>query len=332
MSMVADGAAGSTRTTLTHALQAGSDLSDGSAALIGDLASNHDAQIGLANALWTRADLPPSPSYTGLLKDKYAAQAQALHFGDPSAASTINAWTKAHTLGLINHLVDSTDPSDFAYLTNAISFQATWTLKFKKSETRPGPFTPASGTAHDVPMMNQTAIFQTADASDFRVLRLPYGAGGYAAYILLPNGRNADSLVTSLSAAGFDRIVAGLHPERLQVTLPRFTAEYKTSLNETLKSLGMVAAFSSGANFSPMHKPPPHLALTKVDHAAYMRVDEDGTVAAAATSAGISITSILVTNSKPFIVNHPFIFALRDEHSGNILFLSLIRNVPTMSS
>lgn len=327
LSMVADGTAGATRAELIAAL--GHDnTSDAAQAFVAELSQNTDAQIGLANALWTRRDIVPSPAYAGLLKDKYSAQIQALRFGDPSAAAAINAWTKQHTLGYIDKLIEDTDPMDFAYLTNALSFDGKWTLQFKPSRTHPAPFNPARGSAHNVQMMTQTAAFGTLDAGDYRGLRMPYGSGGYAAYILLPGDpHGAWKLVEKLSAGGFDTLAKTVHTGMISISVPRFSARYKTSLNATLESLGVRSVFSTGADFSPTHKPPPQLRLSKVDHASFVRVDEAGTLAAAATSAGISMTAIQVPSSKPFVVDHPFVFAIRDERSGNLLFLGVIADV-----
>lgn len=324
LSMVADGAAGATRSEILHALQ----LRDTSGAqgFIADLSANTDARIGMANAIWTRSDIPPAPAYVGLLKDRYAATAQNLRFGDPSAAQTINAWTKAHTLGYIDRIIGDTDPMDFAYLTNALSFDAKWTLPFKRADTRPMPFTSESGTKHDVPMMTQTASFQSVDAGSYRALRLPYGHGGYAAYVLLPkdiHGLNA--LIAKLSASEFTRLAATTQPSATAVSLPKFTVSFKTMLNPTLQALGIHAAFAGAADFSPMHKSV-HLDISKVEHQTYVRVDEAGTVAAAATSVEMRLLSIRVP-SQTFVVDHPFVFALRDERSGNLLFIGAVREL-----
>ncbi|MFN2448759.1 MAG: serpin family protein [Candidatus Baltobacteraceae bacterium] len=327
LSMTADGAAGSTRSEIVRALSVRGNLTAASAALISELGANRDAQIGLANAVWTRSDIAPSPAYARLLKDKYAAQAQALKFGDPSAAAAINAWTSAHTLGHVDRLVASTDPVDFLYLTNALSFEGKWSAPFKKSETRNAPFTPATGAAHDVAMMTANGSYAMMDGGTYRALRMPYGEGGYAAYILLPNdARGADALAAKLSASGFEKLAAAMHPAAVALSLPRFTAHGKAALNATLQAMGIRTAFLKTANFTPLHKAPPGLSLSKVDHASFVHVDEDGTVAAAATSAGISMTAIMAPANR-FVVDHPFIFAIRDERSGNLLFVGLIRDV-----
>ena len=131
LAMAADGAAGSTRSGMLHALGLSGDTSSMNAALIAELHANGDAKIGLANAIWLRSDIPPNPKYVSVLEKSYGAQAQAVDFASPQAAATINDWVKAKTLGLIDHLVDQTSPMDFAYLTNALAFQAKWSSRSK---------------------------------------------------------------------------------------------------------------------------------------------------------------------------------------------------------
>jgi len=328
LSMAADGARGQTRAAIAHTVGFSADaFAPANSSLMAALASNHDAQVAVANALWLRQDIPPKPSYVNLLKTAYRAQAQALQFGNPSAAAAINAWTRAHTLGLIARIVSQTQRSDFAYLTNAVAFKADWTQPFKKSDTRPRPFTNADGSKPNVPTMSQTGTFNELDGTTFSALRMPYGKGGYAAYIILPNApMTATQYVTVMSAKNLDRIASSMTLQRLQVVVPKFTARYDTSLVGVLKALGMGIAFTNQADFSAMHAPPPGLRITDVHHAAYVHVDEKGTTAAAATSVTIGITAIREP-PKQFIVNRPFLLALRNERSGTLLFIGVINNI-----
>lgn len=330
LSMAADGARGATRAAIVHGLNVDSkNLSTKNAALIHALEQNHDAAVGVANALWLRNDLPPRAAYATLLKSRYQAQAQAVDFGKPSAADTINAWTKQHTLGLIDKIVDNTDPNDFAYLTNALAFQAKWTSQFKKNDTKRASFTDVDGTKHDVEMMTQTATFSTLEVQTFSAIRLPYGNGGYAAYIVLPRSNDVDAVVQKLTPIGFNNMTRSLQSGRVSLSLPRFTAQYDASFVPVLKALGMGIAFSDRADFSAMRAAPPRLRISQVRHSAYVRVDEEGTTAAAATSVGITTTAIEAT-PKTFVVDHPFVLALRDEHTGTLLFIGAIRRIPAV--
>ena len=328
LAMAADGAAGSTRSGMLHTLGLSGDVSGVNAALISELHANGDAKIGLANAIWLRSDIPPNPKYVSVLAKSYGAQAQAVDFSSPQAAETINAWVKAKTLGLIDQLVDQTSPMDFAYLTNALAFQAKWSEPFKASDTHPHAFTNGDGSQVSVSMMTQTTHFSTASGDGYDFVRMPYGGGGFAAYVLLPKGNSTAALLQHLTAATFDADVKVLKDERIALSLPRFTVTYRAGLIPPLEAMGMTAAFSDSANFSAMHAPPPGLRISSVEHATYLRVDEDGTTAAAATSVGMSMTAMRVEQRpRPIVVDHPFVFALRDEHTGTLLFIGAIRKL-----
>ncbi len=329
LAMTADGAAGSTRTQMLDALRvSGTNLAQANAALIASLTSNHDAQIGIADALWLRSDPPPRPQYVSLLQKDYDATAQALHFGDPSAAAAINAWAKTHTLGLIDELVTQTYRTDYAYLTNALAFKASWTTPFAHSATSPQPFTDASGKRSNVQMMSRTGFYETADEGSYRALRLPYGKGGYAAYVLLPNGNSTSVLTSGLTASTFDHLAHAVQGEELHVEMPRFTATFGSEMVPLLESMGVRLPFGDGADFSPMCGcRTGTLYIASVIHKTYVGVNEAGTTAAAATSVEIVALAVRPTKTAQFIVNHPFVFAIRDEYSGALLFLGVINEV-----
>jgi serine protease inhibitor len=332
LAIAAEGARGKTRDAILDTLGIeGANLEDLNSTLTTELSQNTDAQIGIANALWTRKDVKPRAQYVDVLRRVYGAQAQALDFGNPSAASAINAWTKAHTLGLIDKIVDRTTAADFIYLTNALAFKGTWTQPFKQRATHPAPFTNADGSKSTVQMMARDGEFNMYDGGDFTSLRMTYGAGGgYAAFILLPKGNGVAPLLkrlgSSAGAALLDTAARNARQVYVHVELPRFTARYATGLMPLLKAMGMGIAFTKQADFSEIHAPPPPLAITSADHAAYVRVDEQGTTAAAATSVGVGLLAIRMPQKK-FIVDHPFVFAVRDEHSGTLLFAGVIRSL-----
>lgn len=329
LAMAAEGARGETREALLSGLHAGGDLSVENRALLDSIAANADAQVAIADAIWLRHDLPPRAEYVATLRDYYRAQATAVKFGDPSAAAAINAWTREHTMGLIDGIVDQTSPSDFAYLTNALAFKGKWASPFDHSNTRPHPFTDGDGMQHNVNMMFQNGFFAVDDERTYRALIMPYGKGGYAAYILMPTGNDAQSLLRDLDASTFGHIKQAATNEELDVAVPRFTLEYDADLTRVLATMGMASAFSDAADFSTMHRPPPGIHIASVVHKTYLRIDEEGTTAAAATSVGMRLTAIRVGPSvAPFIVDHPFVIAIRDERNGALLFLGAVNSIP----
>jgi serpin B len=328
LSMAVDGAAGPTRKALLAGLQiSGERLSDANAALISNLRENQDAKVGMADALWFRRDRPPRQSYVRLVASHYGARAQALTFGLPSAARAINAWTKSNTLGLVDHVIDKTSALDFAYLTNAIAFKAAWTSRFDALDTRAEPFTEADGKRHPVRMMLQEGSLKILDAREYRSLRLPYGKGGYAAYIILPNS-NLDHTLKRLSLDDFSRIATRATSQPVYVQLPRFTITYGASLVPVLTELGMGPAFRYSLDFSPMQVTPQPLRIESVLHRTYVRVDEGGTTAAGGSAVELRGKGQAPRGEVFFIVNRPFILAIRDEHNGSLLFLGAIRHIP----
>jgi serine protease inhibitor len=329
LAMASDGAAGATRSALLKTLGLpGSGASSANAALIASLRANGDAKIGLANAIWFRADLPPKPAFVKMLQSDYGATAQAVDFASPSAAATINDWAKSQTLGLIDQLVGQTSEADFAYLTNAIVFQGKWSAPFEARETEPRPFTNGDGKVVTVSMMSQTNAFLTGRPAGYDLVRMPYGAGGFAAYILLPKAKNTASLLQNVTASWFDHELAAMHSEHIALSLPRFTASYRIGLVPALRAMGAGVAFGADADFSPMHAPPPRLFISSVDHAAVLRVDEEGTTAAAATAVGMSEMAIHVQRQpRAVVVDHPFVIVLRDERTGSLLFSGVIRTL-----
>lgn len=330
LSMAADGARGATRDGILQTLQQRRqlNLADSNAALIHETRSNSDAKLGLADAIWLRSPDPPLASYTSLLRNRYSAEARTVNFGKPSAAIQINRWVNARTLGLIPHLIDRTDPLDFIYLTNALAFQAHWTHPFEKAATEPHRFTNADGTESKVQMMSQVGTFSTSRDAAYRVLRMTYGRGGFAAYIILPNGKNAMVVLRTLTATNFAHDMHVMHPQYLRVLVPRFTARFQQNLNGPLIALGMGNAFSWKADFRNM-RAARGIRISNVEHASYVRVDEAGTTAAAATSVEIAKLAISLSPPHPpvFIVDHAFIFAIRDERIGALLFIGVVNRL-----
>ena len=112
--------------------------------------------------------------------------------------------------------------------------------------------------------------------------------------------------------------------------LPRFKVEWESELNETLKALGMAEAFDpTRADFSQIAKVNGvnRLFISQVKHKSWCEVNEEGTVAAAATSVVGTLTSIQQPRERFFMkVDRPFFFAIRDNLTGVVLFMGSVTN------
>ena len=276
----------------------------------------------IGNSVWFRSEFTPMPSFLDATRTYFSARAQGLDFSSPTAADTINAWVSAETRGKIPAIVDPPIPADLvAYLINAIYFKGDWTEQFDKNLTTPTPFTLRDGGTTPAQMMSHGVTVDVGFHAepDAVVLDLPYGGTAFSMTIVLPRTADGiDSLPLALDEARWTAWTAALSPMELYVYLPKFTVTYGLTMNDVLKALGMPSAFcdSPQANF-PGIVANHVLCISDVKHKAFVDVNEEGTEASAATSVGIAPTSV----PPSVVVDHPFIFAIRERLSGTILFM-----------
>ncbi|KXA97225.1 hypothetical protein AKJ39_03575, partial [candidate division MSBL1 archaeon SCGC-AAA259J03] len=209
-----------------------------------------------------------------------------------------------------------------AVLTNAIYFNASWRSPFEESNTSDGKFTLLDGREIDVRMMTQTEKFRYAEGSNYKAVELPYsGKNNMSMLIILPTGDRFKEFESSLGTGLLEDIVKKLEVRSVSLKMPKF--EYKAGLNltKTLSEMGMPAAFGPDANFSGMTEDR-SLAITDVLHKAFVSVDEEGTEAAAATAVIVGETAVI--ERAEMNVDSPFIFMIRDNDTGTVLFLGRV--------
>jgi len=285
----------------------------------------------LANSVWHDAPLTPREAFVASLLESFDAEVHGIDFGDPEAAPTINAWVDEKTNGRIEEIVpDPIPPLVVMYLLNAIHFKGDWTSQFDPDDTHNGDFLLPDGSSAPVRYMTREGGFRVHWTPGYTVLDLPYGGKAFSMTVVVPHAPDGlPDLVESLDAAGWADLVDGLggSVDRSRIYLPRFTLEWERSLVETLGALGMEIAFQECvADFSLIFEDQlqcPH--LSDVVQKTFVRVDEEGTEAAAVTSVEVSIVSA----PPAYRVDRPFLFAIREHLSGTILFLGAISEPPT---
>ena len=165
--------------------------------------------------------------------------------------------------------------------------------------------------------MHQHGSFPVMRGDEFDALELPYKGGKIEMLIVLP--KSNDGLKAVESKVNVDQVVAGLQPQFVEVSIPKFSFAWQSSLRSVLESMGIRRAFDAGeADFSGINGSG-RLFLSDVVHKAYISVDEKGTEAAAATGAVMMPTAIPMPRAV-FIADHPFLFVIRDRSSGAVLF------------
>ena len=238
---------------------------------------------------------------------------------------TINTWVLKQTNHKIKDLIKPgvLTPLTRLVLTNAIYFYGTWEYKFNKQDTRTEPFAIGPGETVLVPMMSMKGNPRCWENGQLQVLELPYVGKYMSMIVLLPrNTTDFESFEDSLTIENLNNWLAGLHEKKIDIYLPKFEITSEFSLAGVLAAMGMTDAFMPYvADFSGMNGTK-DLSISAVVHKAFVAVDEEGTEAAAATGVVMTTTSV----TPEFRADHPFVFLIRDNNSGNILFMGRVTN------
>ena len=284
-------------------------------------------RLSLATALFVLERYPLVTDFCEALSDSYGADFFSVDFTDSAAAAgRINSWVSERTEGRIPNLVDAETLPETTrlVLANAVYFKAAWASEFSESATEPRPFNLIGGEQVLVPPMAQERdhAYWRNDEGTAEALRLPYDEG-LSMLIVLPSADALDEVERSLSAEAITQIRRDGVTQSVAIELPRFEVRYELGLAELLKELGMVAAFEQRADFSGITPAEEGLMISEVLHQAWVRVDEHGTEAAAATAVLAMAAGIPDPDPPPptpFIVDRPFLFFIYDDRTGAILF------------
>jgi serpin B len=289
-------------------------------------------QLSVANSLWGQIGFHFEQDFLDLLARNYAAGMRLADFQrDPEAARVqINDWVYRGTREKIKDIIpkgppDLIDEMTRLVLADAVYFRAAWAQPFVPEATSPAAFRLSDGSTVEAPTMHKTAALRSMEGGGFRMVELPYVGGEVSMLILLPNAGNFAEIEFRLDTELVNAAVAGLQGGEIALALPKFQFDWAAAnLPEALQSLGMTDAFSMEADFSGMDGKL-DLFLSAVLHKAFVSVDEAGTEAAASTVAIIA-PKALPMEIVDFTVDRPFIFLIRDNPTGTILFLGRVMN------
>jgi serpin B len=281
-----------------------------------------------ANSIWYRQDVSFEQSFLNINKTYFDAEVQALNFADPSAVNTINNWVSEKTKQKITGIIDRIPQDAVMYLINAIYFKGTWLYKFDSTATKDDNFYVTSGNPVICKMMDQKNKFNYYKAVNYQAVELPYGDGDFEMLVILPSsGTDINSLINQMDDSYWNNLLANMDSADVNLWLPKFKIEYSITLNDALKALGMTSAFdSTTADFSNIRKEK-DLFISRVLHKTYVKVDEEGTEAAGVTAVEFTRSSVSPGNNEVYMkINRPFIFAIRENSSGAILFVGKVVN------
>lgn len=329
LSMVYNGANGDTASAMAKSMGVdGQDinkLNEQSLALIESMENpDENVELKIANSAWISDQFEVKTDYTNVIEKYYKAEISTLNFQDPETPNTINSWVDENTNGKITKIIGKIDPEMVMYLINATYFKGTWTKEFNPDNTLEKTFTTSDGQQIQHPLMSRDDEMDYYEKDNFQAVKLPYGKNKKISFtVILPS--DANDYINNLTLEQWSEIQKGLEEKEGHLELPKFVSEYETSLMDVLDTLGMGIAFSDMADFSKISDQP--IKISEAKHKTFIDVNEEGTEAAAVTSIGEGTTSVQEPPERfSMIVDRPFIYAITEEATGEILFIGAIKN------
>ena len=303
-----------------------------------------DVTLNIANAIFLNKDYTLKKQFQQDMQTYYDAKAEALDFKASSTLSHINGWCKEKTNGMIPTILDAVNPDMVSYLLNAIYFKADWTSKFDQKNTKEETFHPEYEYLMDIskpiklPLMHQEVLIKYLKNDTYSAIEMPYGNHYWNMTVMLPEeGKTTDDIISLLAKRGlYMKTYLGeegdlLSPYEVDLKLPRFETSSDTDelnveagLVGLMKKMGINLAFDSDFAEIPNMCENKSLYIAMMRQKAKIKVNEEGSEAAAVTVAGMDLCTAVGPEMYPkaaFHANRPFVYVISEASSGVILFV-----------
>ena len=277
--------------------------------------------LSIANAIVVNQQYSLLDSYQTTVGKYYDAFVSKMDFSDSDATvKEINRWCSDHTNGMVPKVVESVSIDMLCYLFNALYFKSEWESLFDKSATSDEEFTNGDGKKVTAKMMKQDGKFRYTENDTYQAVSLPYGNGAFSMMVFLPkSGYGIPDVIGELKKADWNIYRQSMWTGNVDLWLPRFETKFGIGLNDILMAMGMPTAFDdSRADFSAMSADA--LCLSFVRQDAAIKVDEEGSEAAAVSTAGVVATSVGYNPQTVFHADHPFLYLITEASTGAVLF------------
>lgn len=282
------------------------------------------------NSFWRQSGYEFREEYVDLLSQRFMAECFDVEFNS-QAVKEINEWCSEKTRQEIKEIVTADDmtPERRMIILNAVYFKARWEKVFDIYSTKPEWFHHADGSVSKTPMMNKKeTYFQYCESTGFKVLRKDYCGNAHMLILLSDEVDDLPELENKLTPKLLRQIDDQLKTELVNVKLPRFSLEYGEDLISILKRMGVESAFNSNeANFSKMTDEK-NFYIDILRQKAIIEVDEEGTTAAAVTG-GMGAGG-MPPKVYSFYADRPFLFLIRENTDGGILFIGRVHHPETI--
>lgn len=324
LSLVSNGAEGSTKTQIISALGCDPEnlesLNSLNSKLLSDLPSiDEETIVELSNSIWADDDFEVKQSFIDSSMDIYNAEYYVTDMWADESVDAINGWCDKKTHGLIKGITKN--PLKICiFFMNATYFKGCWSKEFDKENTVKESFRNNDGTVSTVEMMNQYDQFSYAETGNMKLIRLPYGNGTYSMCVALSD----DEISADDVRNAFENAIMGTYKVKLK--MPRLDIKTQTdaAIQSFLRSLGVEDVFNPLAvNLSGINDECP--AISSIRQSAAIKVDEQGTEAAAVNSVDMwADVNPAAIEEREFYMNKPFSFFIQENNTGVILFMGKV--------
>jgi serpin B len=284
-------------------------------------------KLSLVNALWAQNDYEFRKEFVSATQRYYKANVAHVDYKNKpmDAVKTINSWVEKATNEKIKNLISDKNVTKDTrlILTNAIYFKADWAHPFEVSATKISEFILADNTKIEASIMNTNGMFPYMENELLQSVEIPYKGDELSMTIILPKaGISPEQLLTKVNVT--DCFTNRDTWERVRLSMPKFKVEAKYLMKDEFKKMGLLMPFTEKANFLGISKADA-LVIGEIIHQTFVEVNETGTEAAAATAVGLDAGSA-PKQPKIFNANHPFIYVIRHNVTGAILFTGVLNN------
>lgn len=324
--LVGTGAKGETFEAFKNALEFPTDNLDEMARIFRETKQKIGNAVEISDSVWLFKGFSPLDEFRSRAVNGFLAEARNTSL--ESAKDEINAYVSDKTHGKIpSLLVNPPDSNTCMMAVNTIYLNAKWAQKFDKNLTTEREFKTLSGERLRVPFMCRTLHTNYHCENQFSAVSLPYANSTLEMLFILPGENVALRQIEEMLSESFINRVIGMYKEEVRVIIPRFEFEMRHNLVTPLREMGLGVAFSLAADFSGLAKVNPDecIYISNAEQMVKIKVDEEGTEAAAATYIEMQAMKKSLPPPVPkFVADHPFIFVLRDRASGAILFMGRV--------
>ena len=327
IALLAEGSEEETRaelhTALGTTLERSQEYRTGIRTLLTDLNADTTTLTRIASSLWADEGRRLSRAFVERAQTSHLASVESVDLQADATVKRVNDWAREKTNGRITSVMPQPRPDLALILLNAVYFKGKWALPFDSTKTKLAPFLRRAGDTIQVQTMVRGGDFGHFEHNGERGLRIPYRGGRYAAYVVVPKSVSVQSVVAQLTVSHVDGWSTSARARSTILYLPRIEHRGSSPLLEALAKAGVPRVVSKhaqlGAIWEELQEGPTN--VSEASQATFLKIDEDGTEAAAVTSMGFVVTSA-PPPPVDFRVDAPFVFVIRDEVTGALMFVA----------